>query len=148
MRTLKFRAWEGKEMFEPSQITFTDATYSVSNGRGVSIPFQPHITLMQGTGFIAKNGKTHLIGKEIYEGDIFRKRNDDDTEGYCVVMWLLQRGAFYMIDAVYYEILRDNDCSKEPEFSWLFDDAALYDFSIDCGLPIVGNVHQNPELLK
>lgn len=64
MREIKFRAWDGKSMFNVEQITFNEAIWGCDKGRGVSIVFQPHIILMQFTGLHDKNGK------EIYEGDI------------------------------------------------------------------------------
>lgn len=72
MREIKFRAWDGSLMFNVAQITFNDSTWSLDKGRGVSIPFQPSITLMQFTGLHDKNGK------EIYEGDILIDKESDE----------------------------------------------------------------------
>ena len=104
------------------------------------------------TGFKSEKGKKGLVGVEVYEGDVFRQEKENEAGepifGYCVVMWIRQRGAFYIIPVEHYYILLDNDCSKEVEFDWLFEDAELYDFSIDVGLPMIGNIYDNPELLK
>ena len=99
------------------------------------------------TGFNAKKKKTNLSEK-IFEGDIFRGLNDKDIEEYYVVMWIEQRAAFYMVPAVHYCVLKDNDLSNDDDFNWLFDDAMLYDFSSDCSLTNVGNIHDNKDLLK
>lgn len=73
MREIKFKAWDGRAMFYPTQITFPGGgTWSVEKGRGISIQNQPHITLMQYTGLKDKNGK------EIYEGDIVRCFDGED----------------------------------------------------------------------
>lgn len=64
MRDIKFRAWDGRAMFEPAQITFNEATWSCDKGRGMSVPFQPHIKLMLFTGLQDK------LGRDIFEGDV------------------------------------------------------------------------------
>ncbi len=53
-------------MFEVAQITFCEGSWSVSEGRGVSIPYQPHITLMQFTGL------HDIANTECYENDIVK----------------------------------------------------------------------------
>jgi uncharacterized phage protein (TIGR01671 family) len=72
MREIKFRAWDGKNMFDVGQITFNDGVWTLSEGRGISIKYQPHITLMQFTGLKDKNGN------EIYEGDILGRTTDNN----------------------------------------------------------------------
>ena len=107
-------------------------------------------TITQFTGFYAKKCKTNLEN-EIYEHDVFRSEIDTDlgTEiQYNVVMWIEQRGAFYLIPACHFNVLMDNDLENDNDFEWLFEDANLYDFSIDVRLTKVGNIYQNPELLK
>ncbi|MDB0602149.1 YopX family protein [Tenacibaculum maritimum] len=94
--------------------------------------------------------KHEKTGVEIYEGDIFRSEEETDQgdiRTYSVVMWIEQRAAFYLIPCDHYQVIRDNDVSEEEQFEWLFRDAALYDFSIDVGLDLVGNIFENPELL-
>ncbi len=101
--------------------------------------------LMQYTGL--KDSK----GIEIYEGDIFRQEIEEDRgdiRNYLVVMWIKQRAAFYLIPVEHMNVLENNNCEEEKEFSWLFEHASLYDFNIYTKLPLVGNVYQNPELLN
>ncbi len=107
-------------------------------------------TVSQFTGFLADKRKSDL-DKRIFEGDIFRhtKETDEgDNVSYSVVMWIPQYAIFYLIPVEHYEIMRNNDVSKEAEFRWFFEDAWLSDFSIDVELTKVGNIHDNPELLK
>ncbi|CAA0254261.1 YopX family protein [Tenacibaculum maritimum] len=102
------------------------------------------VEIMQSTGLKSKGGK------EVYEGDIFRHEEETehgDIRTYSVVMWIKQRGAYYLIPCDHYQVIRDNDVSKEEEFEWLFEDAILYDFNIDVGLDLVGNLYENPELV-
>lgn len=157
-REIKFRAWskEYEEMF------FLDAVkqrYDFEMGLVLAFPqdqypdFNGHEKYSDDAEFdvMQFTGLTTSKGKEVYEGDIFRSEEENDfgdTLRYSVVMWIRQRAAFYLVPVEHYHILLDNDVSGEEEFSWLFQDAALYDFNIDIELPLVGNIHQNPELLK
>ena len=104
-------------------------------------------TIGQFTGLKAGKHKMNL-DPDVYEGDLFRGLDADDNDIFYVVMWIDQRCAFYMIPINHYTVIRDNDVSREKEFDWLFQDALLYDFSIDVGLMKVGNIHDNPEILK
>lgn len=105
-------------------------------------------TVGQFTGFYVKKSKKS-VEADIYEDDVFRaieETDNGDINVYLVVMWIEKRGAFYLVPVEHYDILKNNDVSKEKEFDWLFQDACLYDFSIDVGLTKVGNIHDNPEL--
>ena len=104
-------------------------------------------TVGQFTGFYAQNKKSNLNSR-IFEDDIFRGFNANDEEVYYVVMWIVQRGAFYMVPIEHYEIIKNHNVSEETEFSWLFDDALLYDFSLSVVLTKVGNIHDNPESIN
>lgn len=66
VREIKFRAWNGKEMFNVDVLAISPCTWDCPDygKRGVSLAYQPHIKVMQYTGLHDKNGK------EIYEGDI------------------------------------------------------------------------------
>lgn len=120
-------------------------TYQIIDGNGHRCNVIPE-TVGQFTGLLAAKRKTN-VEERIFEHDVFRSEKDENEISYIVVMWIEKRAAFYMIPAEHYQILLDNDCSEESGFDWLFQEAALYDFSIDCGLTKVGNIHDNHELL-
>lgn len=111
------------------------------------IDFSTHGTF---TGFVATKYKRPLDPR-IFEGDLFRSEKihpTDETKdavSYSVVMWIRERGAYYLVDSSHWNVLNTNDCEADPEFEWLFEDATLFDFSIDVGLTKVGNIYDNPE---
>jgi uncharacterized phage protein (TIGR01671 family) len=107
-------------------------------------------TVGQFTGLKAKNCKQNL-DPEIYEGDLFRSTEETDygdVTVYSVVIWIDQYAAFYLVPYGHYQVIKDNDVSKEEEFEWLYEDAMLGDFSTDIVLMKVGNIYDNPELLE
>ncbi len=131
MREIKFRAWNSKELKQVDQITIGENGWSCEGGYGVSIPYQPHIILMQYTGLKDKNGK------DIYEGDILRYHYFEDYSiGVCdyvecdryeigVVEW----------DKVGYHLVGEKGYSP-----------SLGNICID-SFEIIGNIYENPELL-
>ena len=109
MRTIKFRAWNGYSMYSPT----IEGTYDIS-------VFLSEIeNLMQFTGLVDKNGK------EIFEGDIIKYVDYNNTPYFETVDW----------------VEYDDSC-------------------IDCGTAsgfciinpkkgeVIGNIYENPELIK
>ncbi|GGE47948.1 hypothetical protein GCM10011391_28400 [Pullulanibacillus camelliae] len=137
MREIKFRAWDRNEknMVKVTGIIFsavqhTLVRYRYVNDKGKTIDEQSHIdeegfgsvVLMQYTGLKDKNDK------EIYEGDIVVLYNTQEGNVSGRVYWdeLLGR----------YLVFRDEDK--------LYD---LYEFLSE-EMNIIGNIYENPELLK
>lgn len=126
----KFRAWikEEKEMIDVDEIHWDRGKFEFI---GDGITFQRlanEVELMQSTGLKDKNGK------EIFEGDIV-------TDGYKTgdIKNHLTLG-FYMVD--------DDGVER-----WFSDGLTIEDFEEDVKsatqiLEIVGNIYENPELLK
>ena len=83
-------------------------------------------TVGQFTGLVDKNGK------EIYEGDIVKTKGNWGG----VVTWN-SRGYYYIKDKYYYD-------NEEPDLSPL---GSLHCYERK-QLEIIGNIHDNPELLK
>lgn len=121
MRAIKFRAWD-KDANKYVYISETvDGGFWVNNGISQAEMPTNRDSFEQYTGLKDKNGK------EIYEGDIFQ--NDYDG-GYDVVKWVERHAGFMLC------YMGDEDESES---------LSLYKMD---ELEIVGNIHENPELLE
>ena len=89
-------------------------------GVGITIPYQPHIELMQFTGLYDKNGK------EIYESDIV------EVTRQCI--W--EKGIVVFIDGCFFIKVSETLL-------------ALYECEPNnYELKAIGNIYENPDLLK
>jgi len=132
MREIKFRGWNTitNTMLDLKAITPL-AKSSTLVCDGLFLPFTEDIILMQSTGHKDKNGV------EIYEGDIVDWYAEELASGgesiirhhykKCEVFW-------------------------HPEFAGLMmrtkDEFGSWHFYEDMKLEVIGNIHQNPELLE
>lgn len=118
MRTLKFRAWDGKQMMYLD--LYNRFWYSAENKciRGAYPDDKKRLKTMQFT-------EVRINDVEIYEGDIIKQ------SGLNVEVIWNGKGSFVL-----------DFKSVNPRYENL-------DFSDLCDLAFkVGNIHQNPELLK
>lgn len=130
MREIKFRAWIGEEMVKDPIIYGVNGDQMAVGSRlnegldNFFIDGEGKYHLMQFTGLKDKNGK------EIYEGDICKIRTTEDFN--CIdmvgeVRWLEKHWCFRIVVA-------DHDGWSPNEFvKWV---------------KIIGNIHENPELIS
>ena len=126
-REIKFRAWlkEKKEMIDNARPDFfcKQLNYLRGNsagGQDVLGVSTEDIELMQYTGLKDKNNK------EIYEGDVLSNGNDEKP----------------------YKVIFENG-SFRAEFEGDFEEYSFYLIDIVAQhCEIVGNIYENPELLK
>ena len=138
-RKIQFRAWDkkNKKMYKRAGISpHNDLQYAVKQEGGGSryfnfddlhieqdsIYYPDDIILMQYTGLKDKNGE------EVYEGDVL-KWDDTEETGYVEYM---EETTEYVVD----EWKEGNKRSKGHSLS-----------SVD-EVEIIGNIYQNPELIK
>ena len=140
MRTIKFRAWDkvGKQMSEPfalfGEFTLMGAVHSWQHefrSGGDSIGYLNDLEIMQFTGLLDKNGK------EIYEGDIltFLDAETISTENGMDFNESMGRGVVEWCD---YEGRWDVTNRDSVDLEDIFGEP---------GTEIIGNIHENPELL-
>lgn len=143
-REIKFRAWNGKEMMQNPQllVSFDDGSILDNSIND----YCPDWILMQSTGL--KDRK----GKEIYEGDIVRlyewKNNPDIYKihpNLFQVDWSEDRACFELYSPD--ELWGKTPDGKDRETDQDID--IFYPFRADEDkYEVIGNIYENPELLK
>jgi uncharacterized phage protein (TIGR01671 family) len=119
MREIKFRAWRGGDG-GCMEFGHYVADHGNINWFNLSKSVGKDLILMQFTGLKDKNGK------EIYEGDIV-KWDDSGAEGF---------------EKMEVDVFRVRWECGEDELGW-----NLYPFQ-DFEYEVIGNIYENPELLK
>ena len=132
----KFRAWDSvkKEMFKDTfAITESGQVVVVEQEFVTSTPdyvFVDHLIVMQSTGLLDKNGR------EIFEGDIVKRYRSPffKAEWEYLIETVVREGA---------SLLLGRDFGKN--FGTLPFDSPFAKGDL---LEVIGNVHENPELLE
>jgi len=136
MREIKFRAWESRKK-ELTLINGWSGHWVYFNRDGTMEGIQDTITLMQFTGLQDKNGK------EIYESDLVRSIHFEDAEGkthYLIhkIVW----------SDIYSGWIAVSQGDKEmPPFIKAGTIQLFTYMKFAQGVEIIGNIHENPELL-
>ena len=137
-REIKFRAWDGVAMSNTFEITNLKYGF-LNNGDGVhcyQIDYGD-CKVMQYTGLKDKNGK------EIYEGDIVRVMHSHDDFKMDTFSITYELGGF---------CLQQKD-SEPTSLGFYFWGLVEHKFATGWGecdgkaFEIIGNIHENPELL-
>lgn len=124
MREIKFRGWSGKVMIDLKRIT-PIALSDNMNTDGLFLPFLDNLPLMQYTGVQDKNGT------EIYEGDILRFKTKWDCETWRVEQVRFGDGSFHLgfVICMYHTQIDEHQETRTT-------------------MEVIGNIHENPELLQ
>lgn len=138
MREIKYRAWNFKEkkmyQIEAIDMRFERVTVTKKNADGQEYEAYfnfDEIALMQYTGVKDRDGN------EFCEGDAVEYCDGDNGDMKGIVQFY--EGSFVIMDSTV----------SEAEFDPEYDIVSLYDISITerSNITIVGNIHEQPELL-
>jgi len=124
MRDIKFRIWDTEEMIYPDQnFNFSNAVFwniKITGEKTIKVDTLNYQSLMQFTGI------KDINKVEIYEGDIVK----NGLSGTWIVQ-PLYKGSMSLLGI----------CQKYKNSN--FDISAL-----NSNVEVIGNIHENPELLK
>jgi len=129
MREIKFRAWDGNKIIYDWVRVDYKASFLFD---GIKLPQNHTISCamnINAVEIMQYTDKTDKNGVEIYEGDITSLNGDIHTIGF-------QDGCFLMIEETEF------NGEIEPLYKYFFEEYEGTD------LVIIGNVYENPELLK
>ena len=136
MRPVKFRAWDGKIMWQSVGFYDNDCGRFISPERGMmgsvdNFPMHPGNPQKESVVLMQFTGLTDRLGKEIWEGDLLKYEDEVAgvySESFYTVSW--SDGGFYL------------ESSEDTEY----DMAAQSSFTDHC--EVIGNLYEHPDLLR
>lgn len=129
MKKIKFRAWNNRvnELREVLRIFFNENTIEVKNDNSFDglTWFLDYCDLMQFTGWHDRNNR------KIYESDIVKFDNTliGGIKGVAVIEWV------------------DDFCIQQNP-GWIMYNKGYHTHDSFLGSEVIGNIYENPELLK
>ncbi len=150
MREIKFRAWnkELKIMKDEFNLFSKGKIFSIYSEafKGYGQKFEENYEIMQFTGLLDKKGK------EIYEGDVLIiVEENNSNHGFnleigqmIAIKWM--DGGFRIIQPAYWDNEKKGYCEVCASVGYLFSEN--HEIPIGQYATIIGNIYENPELLK
>lgn len=128
MRKIKFRAWdvERKEMFFPSSVAWKDGTMWAANVFGEN----RHETVIEKSDLMQFTGLKDKNGKEIFEGDILKNAQFEDTKAFHILPVEWDEGC-----CSFTTLKRSNHHFRLSKYA-------------ERHYEVIGNIHESPELLN
>lgn len=139
MREIKFRAWEKSTDSYLYNIEYAYDTLSgmVKDSSGNNVDYSEEVfgNFLNNDSYVVEQstGLKDVNGVDIYEGDLVREVSEYDDD-----------------DMVIYEIVY-NETSNYPAFDlkgWRGEMNGISELSLTIGIEVVGNIHQNMDLLE
>ena len=134
MKDVKFRAWDGREMFYDVQNAYKghtgkhhplESAHAVSFGEALKLDL---FEVMQFTGL------KDISGKDVFEGDCLKTPRSQIVK---VVRYQVDRASFLMANVSDFQFEQNWDIWQKITQKYLWE----FEFQV------IGNIHENPELL-
>ena len=131
MRTLKFRAWERDEPFEGIFMPGDDGHfYTTTSGNIGDWHTMDNVIVEQYTGLVDRHGK------EIYEGDIAKIQ----SKPYIPDEYIVEGKPIIFMNGLF--SIKKSDYVHIPIYLFFNAENITHD------IEVIGNIHENKELLK